>query len=299
VSQPLSQTRLRIRTVLSSIRRRTAARWWYKVGFAMLSICLVGAAKFDSLSEAKAAVRNYARHAGAIFVVTAPDTTVVFGPKQFVTTTNNVQVNFVEAIPADHRTIGLDTTWVLNPSNFIIRLQRVGGSLTTATVTVNGVQVATAADFASATYIERSVFISSFDATTTVPLTVALKGAAGAGLIATVVGTPDASVNIFGPKVYTKTATTPTHFVESFVPPAGTSGPYTMSATASLAGTKATITLNGVQVIKDTDFGTNITNVSKSVTLLPGTNAMLVDVRGTTGKTITLTIADSIRRRRL
>jgi hypothetical protein len=61
-----------------------------------------------------------------------------------------------------------------------------------------------------------------------------------------------------------------------------------ISAVASVAGTKATITLNGVQVIKDVDFGTNVIKVTKTVNVLSGNNMMLVDVRGTTGKTITI-----------
>jgi RHS repeat-associated protein len=297
VSQPLSQTSLRIRAVLSSIRRRTATRWWYKVGFTVLSICLIGAAKFDSLSEARAAIRHYAANARAVLVATAPDTAVFFGPKQFVTVNSSTQINFAESFsvpPLQSGIIPVDTTgspppWAPNPTEYRIRLSRVGGSLTTATVAINGTQVATAADFAGVNFIERAITVHQVDFNTN-SLTISLKGATGAGLIATVVGTPSATLSIFGPKSYVKTATTPTHYVDSFVLSSGTSGPYTMSATASSAGTKATITLNGVQVIKDVDFGSNIVYVAKTVSLLSGNNSLVLDVRGNTNKTITLYI---------
>ena len=105
MGQPLSQTRLRIRALFSSLWQRTAARWWYNVGFTLLSICLIGAAKVDSLSEARAAIRHYATGARSVLLMTAPDTAVYFGPKQFVTTTTNVQVNFVESFSVPDPTI--------------------------------------------------------------------------------------------------------------------------------------------------------------------------------------------------
>jgi RHS repeat-associated protein len=287
---------LRIRAVLSSIRRRTAARWWYKVGFTVLSICLIGAAKFDSLSEASAAIRHYAMRARMASVTTAPDTVIFFGPKQFVTVANNNQINFAESfgVPSLTSCVFNETTgeceWATNWNEYRMRLQRVGGSLTTATVVVNGTQVATVADFGSTTFLERSIRVNQIDYSTN-SFTISLKGAAGAGLIATIVGTPSASYNIFGPTFYTKAATTPTHFVTNVISPLEGSAPYSITAVASVAGTKATITLGGVQVIKDTDFGTNVTVVTKSVNLAYGNVPMVIDVRGNTGTTIMVSVS--------
>jgi len=260
----------------------------------VLSICLIGAAKFDSLSEARAAIRHYAKYARVALFQTAADTTVYYGPKQFVTVKSNNQINFVEsfsvpAIPPVLIDSAGNQVWAPALNRYTMRIQRVGGSLTTATVAVNGTQVATIADFASVSYIERSISPRQIDFFTN-SFTVALKGTVGAGLKITIVGAADATFGVFGPKVYTKTATTPTHFVESFTPPSGASAPYSISAQGSVAGTTATITVNGVQVIKDSDFGNAITYVSKPVTLLSGSNAMLVDVIGSTGTTITLTV---------
>jgi RHS repeat-associated protein len=289
VSQPLSQTSLRIRAVLSSIRRRTAARWWYKVGFTVLSICLIGAAKFDSLSEARAAIRHYATGARFASAVTDPDTAVFFGPKQFVAATSNIEIHFVESFSVPPQTTG-GPGWMPAPNQYTIRIQRVGGSLTTANVSINGTRVATAADFASATYIERPITVSQTDPNTN-SLTVVLKGAVGAGLVVTVVGIPDATFSIFGPNVYAKGATTPTIFLDNFVPPSGASAPFTVSARASVAGTNATITLNGVEVIKATDWPTGVIYVVKTVSVLNGSNSVKVAVRGNTGTTITVTVS--------
>ena len=287
MSQPLSLISLRMRVVVSSIRRRVAVRWWYKVGLAFLSICVLAAAKFDSLSEASGAIRHYALRARTAFVVTAPDTLVVFGPKQFVTVANNSQINFVESFSVPPAAAP-DTAWTPAPTQYTIRLQRVGGSLSTATVAINGTQVATAADFSSATYIERSITVNQGNGNTN-SLTITLKGSPAAGLTAKIVGVPDASFAIFGPKVYSKGVTTPSHYTDNFTLPAGAYAPYSVAARASVAGTKATITINGVQVIKDADFGTNVTYVVKQ-SLLAGSNTMQVDVRGTTNTTITVTV---------
>jgi len=275
--------------LFSSIWQPIAARWWYKVGFTLLSICLIGAAKFDSLSEAKAAIRLYVTSARLAFAVTAPDTAVFFGPKQFVAATSNIEIHFVESFSVPPQTTGAPG-WTPAPNQYTIRLQRVGGSLTTANVSINGIRVASAADFVSATYVERPITVSQTDPNTN-SLTVVLKGAAGAGLVVTVVGVPDATFSIFGPKVYAKGATTPTIFLDNFVPPSGASAPFTVSARASVAGTNATITLNGVEVIKVTDWGTGVTYVVKTVNLLTGSNAVKVAVRGNTGTTITVTVS--------
>ena len=291
MSQPLSQTSLRIRAVLSSIRQRTAARWWYKVGFTVLSICLVGAAKFDSLSEARAAIRHFAPRARSSALTMASDTVFVFGPKQFLTVTSNTQVNYAESFSG----LPVSPMQSMSPSGnlpptqqalYLMRIRHVGGSLTTATVTLNGTQVATAADFTTPTSIERVVTVNTSNANT---LGVTLKGVAGAGLVVTIFSGPTSVFDVFGPKVYQKTATTPTHFVESFPLPAEASVPYTISAYPSANNTKATITLNGVQVIKDTDFS-GTTPVSRAANLVSGNNSMLVDVRGTTGTTVTVEI---------
>jgi RHS repeat-associated protein len=293
VSHPLSQLRLRIRAILSSILRRNPEHRWHKVGFAILSVCLFAGAKFGGLAEANAAIRLAATRAHLALLTASGDTTVYFGPKQFVTVKSNNQINFVEsftvpAIPPVLVDLDGNPVWTPAPNQYTMRIQRVGGSLTTATVAVNGLQIVTIADFATANYIERRINPNQIDFFTN-SFTVALKGAAGAGVTITIVGTPDTSVPVFGPKVYSKGATTPTHSVESFNLGTGLSAPYFMSAQTSLGAT-ATITLNGVQVIKDNDFGTNLQTVSKSVTLLSGTNSMSIDVRGLFSQFITLTV---------
>lgn len=254
-------------------------------------VCLL-AAHFNGI--AGDLVRSMRSRASFLVAGSAPDTLVVLGPKQFVTTKANSSVNFVESFSVPPLSTGSD--WKLNPNAYSIRLTRVPGSgdpasthLTVATVLVNGNQVATAADFVSAVSIERPVSVNSVDFNNN-SVSLTLKGDQGAGLIVTIVGTPNSAFNVFGPKVYTKTATTPTHFVESFALPAEASVPYNISATPSVAGTKATITVNGAQVIKDTDFGTTVAPVSRAVNLVSGNNSMVVDVRGTTGTTITVVV---------
>lgn len=262
------------------------------IGIWAATVSLLAATRFDVLAAVTGATHS-ARGSLAVITGSAPDTLVVFGPKQFVTAKSNNQVNFVESFSVPIWSQLVDTSgtpvWQLNPNQYTVRMRRVGGSLTTATVVLNNVTIATVADFASATYIERSVSLFAFDFNTQ-NLTVTLKGAAAAGLVVTVVGTPSSTFDVFGPKVYTKTATTPTHFVENFSLPADASVPYLISARASVSGTKATVTLNGVQVIKATDFGTSVTFVSRTATLVTGSNSMQVDVTGSTGTTITVEV---------
>ena len=282
----LSQMRLQLRVVGSSIRQLVSGRAWYLTGIPLLALCLFGAARFDSLSEASAAIRLLTTHAKSALMMVDPDTLVVFGPRQFVTVANNSQINFVESFSIPPRPAPADSIPAAN--QYTIRLQRVGGSLSIATVAVNGTQIATAADFSSANYIERQIVVNDGQGNTN-SLTITLKGSAAAGLNATIVGVPDGTFAIFGPTVYSKTSATPTHYTAAFTLPSGASAPYSVSARASVAGTKATITLNGVQVIKDADFGTNITYIIRP-TALSASNSMSVDVRGTTGTTITVSV---------
>ena len=267
--------------LLSRVRSRFR---FIAVGLCVGAVCLLGAARFDVLNVVFAAGRPQPVHTLAA-QGSAPDTIVVFGPKQFVTAKSATQLNFVESFPVPTGTASpTNPTWHPNSTLYTVRLQRVGGSLTTATVTVNGKQIAAVADFASAPYIERIVLLNQA-ANNSNTVSVTLKGAKGAGLIVTVAGTPFSHYAIFGPKNYTKTSATPTRYTETFALPAGATPPYHIAALASASGTKATITFNGVIVIKDADF-TNTTLVVRGVSPVSGSNSLKVDVRGNTGTNV-------------
>jgi RHS repeat-associated protein len=277
VSQLLSQARL----VLSSVKQRLSSRRLYAPGLALLTISLLGAATFGDLSEARGAIRHYAAHARAALFAASGDTVVVFGPKQFMTVKAKTQINFAESFsvpPASNP----------NATEYTIRLQRVGSALSLATVAVNGVQVAVLADFGTATTIERVITVKQTNPNTN-SLTLSLKSnAAGAGIIATIFGTPSTTFDIFGPKSYTRTSTTAI-FLDSFVLPAGAAPPYRIIATPSATTAKAYIYLNGVKVIAGGDFGT-LAPVERTVNLVSGSNSLKIDHRGTVGTSVTIRI---------
>jgi RHS repeat-associated protein len=277
----LSQARSIVRVAFTRCRAHAAVRRSLVAGFCVGSALLLAASPFNVLTAVLAAVRTNHNYLTITAEGSAPDTVVVFGPKQFVTVKAKTQVNFVESF-------SVPVSTPENPTTYTMRLKRVGGVLSTATVMVNGKTVALAADFATATYIERLVTVNSGSGNTNT-LSISLKGDAGAGLIVTIVGTPNSSYSIFGPKAYAKTATTPTHYVDSFVLPTGAAKPYRISAKASVTGTKATITLNGVKVIIDKNF-VGTTPIVRDVNLVSGNNSLVVDVRGTTGTTITVEV---------
>jgi RHS repeat-associated protein len=271
----------------------------YGVWVVLLAVIAVGVTESTGLSEAAAAIRQSATRFGIgsqpVASNSGPDTATYFGPKQFLSTSTKKDANYVESFSVPTHPGPLTDTsgtaqWQLNRPAYTVRITRVGGgTLTTATVALNGNQLATAADFASASYVERSVSLFDYDFNTQ-QLTVALRGTVGAGLVVTIVGVPNSEFQPVLLPIYRKMAATPTHYSDSFSLTAEASAPFRITATASNAGTKATITLNGVQVIKDTDFGTSLTYVSKSVNLLSAGNSIQIDVRGNLNTSIIVQI---------
>ncbi len=166
---------------LTASRKRPSLRTSVATGFSFI-VALVLAAHFNGIAG------GLATRFGASFLVagSAPDTAVFFGPRQFVTTKSNKDENFVESfsVPIQPGPIS-DTAgnplWQVNRNAYTVRLRRVGGSLTTATVKFGGTQIATVADFVSTTYIERPIYIFDGDFNST-QVAVTLKGAIGAGL---------------------------------------------------------------------------------------------------------------------
>jgi len=297
VSHPLSPKPSSLRLVLSSIRLHVSARRLYVSGVAMLIFASLGAAATKGTRPKPPTTGRFDQCRtqpvdSGVFVqsVFPPevDTTVVFGPRQFVTVKNSTQINFAESfsVPASSTP---------NATEYMIRLQRVGGKLTTATVSINGAPVAVTADFASATTIERLITVNQTNPNTN-SVTLSLKGDAGAGIRVTIFGFPNSSFDVFGPKPYTMMSLSPTCYEESFLVPADAAPPYRIIATASASGTKANIYLNDVKVLAVSDFGTTAP-IMRTVGLVSGSNTIRVQITGTAGTTITLrlTAKDTIK----
>jgi hypothetical protein len=280
------------------MKHGVSGRRLYAPGLALLTFALLGASTRNKPVELRTArrfdqcrVQIPAENLGAGTQSFSPpevDTTAVFGPRQFVTVKNSTLINFAESfsVPASSTP---------NATEYMIRLSRVGGKLTTATVAINGAQVAVTADFASATTIERLITVNQTNPNTN-SLTLTLKGDAGAGIVVTILGFPNSSFDVFGPKPYAMGTLSPTCYEDSLVLPADAAPPYRIFATASASGTKANIYVNDVKVLSVSDFGTTAP-VMRTVGLASGTNTLRIEITGTAGTTMTLrlTAKDTVK----
>ena len=204
------------------------------------------------------------------------DTVVIYGPHVFSTPTGSstISVETFTATPTAGR-------------RYSVIMQRGSGSLTTATVLFNGLQIASATDFATTTPVSKVVNLLTSDT-----IKVTLAGAAGATLNVQVISDPDPNYAIYGTRRFVKQGGGTTS--EQFTRPATATAPFYLSVINGPGGTtratSGSIKLDNVDQATPSDFSNNVAGFVKPITLSAGTHTISVGLQGTNGATIDVRI---------
>src|SRR6266568_2018178 len=197
----------------------------------------------------------------APLAVATGDTQVVYGPTRFDTPTGSLTLHVerfaLAVVPGRRYTLRVD-------NGAADGSHRVSGG----SVILNGSQILSTADLGSgASGWSRVVQPLSEDT-----IVVGVQGTAGAYVTASLLSTPDASFLVFGPERFVRSGSTPVTETRQFSISATASGPYRMSIVNGNAnGTQrissATILVNGVSVVTQSDLNQHVGGLMKEVTL--------------------------------
>jgi RHS repeat-associated protein len=254
----------------STPRRITPAR----VLSVIAALATIGAAAQWSLSEARSAPPPPPPPA-------VGDTTVLDGPRTF-TTASGSQVVYVEQI----------VTQIAPGTRYLLRVQNGGGSAaaTGGSVKLNGSTIVSSTELAAgaATYT-RDVQLNGTDT-----LSVVISGVGGSTVRTTLLSTADPTVTVFGPKTYVRPSGQSPVVTDNFTVPAGVGAPYTMyvqngTSSGGSRATSASVTLNGTELLTQSNFSNAVGSMVRSVTLT-SSNTISVQVESTPGNQITVRI---------
>lgn len=254
--------------------RRVTVMWW-------AIACVIAFVALLSFGPGRAWAREGLRSvlASRIAMKTmAPgDTIVVYGPHVFSTPSGSstLSTEVFTATPTAGR-------------RYSVIMQRGSGSLTTATVLFNGLQIASATDFSSTNPVSKVVNLISSDT-----IKVTLAGAAGATLTVQVISDPDPNYSIYGIRRFVKQGGGSTS--EQFTRSASATAPFYLSVVNGPDGTNratsGSIKIDNVDQVTPSDFSNNVAGFVKPVTLSAGTHTISVGLQGSNGSTIDLRIS--------
>lgn len=188
------------------------------------------------------------------------DTTVVYGPKRFAT-------------PTGSATLGIERfTLVVQPNQeYVLRVDNGAsdGTLRASSMSVdlNGRTVMTLADLGGARTGKKIIQALAEDT-----LRVTVQGSAGSYVDVSVLQTADPTFAVFGPHLFVRNAGSPTTETFTFSVPAAGASPFSMcvingNPDGTLRASSATILLNGVQILDQSELNQQIAGLRKQVTL--------------------------------
>src|SRR6266700_2280599 len=217
----------------------------------------------------------------APLAVATGDTQVVYGPTRFDTPTGSLTLHVerfaLAVVPGRRYTLRVD-------NGATDGSHRVSGG----SVILNGSQILSSADLGSgASGWSRVVQPLSEDT-----IVVAVQGTAGAYVTASLLSTPDASFLVFGPERFIRSGSTPVTETRQFSISATAAAPYRMcivngNANGTQRISSATILVNGVSVVTQSELNQHVGGLMKEVTL-QRQNTITITLNATPGSFIDL-----------
>src|SRR6266700_3779145 len=217
----------------------------------------------------------------APLAVATGDTQVVYGPTRFDTPTGSLTLHVerfaLAVVPGRRYTLRVD-------NGATDGSHRVSGG----SVILNGSQSLASADLGSgASGWSRVVQPLSEDT-----IVVAVQGTAGAYVTASLLSTPDASFLVFGPERFIRSGSTPVTETRQFSISATAAAPYRMcilngNANGTQRISSATISVNGVSVVTQSELNQHVGGLMKEVTLQRD-NTINITLNATPGSFIDL-----------
>ena len=189
----------------------------------------------------------------------APDSTPLFGPKQF-------------NAPSSGSTIYTERFLAVAGSGYMLKVENGApngtGRVSTGTIRLNSTAILTPSDFAGApALLTRFVQLAASDT-----LKVELSAGAGQFVTVSVLASPNPRHPVHGPTLVTVVQGNQVTVNDNFSLPAGAAGPFRVHVVNGPAGTtrasNATVTLNGTDILTQTDINANIAAVERAATLL-------------------------------
>jgi hypothetical protein len=201
------------------------------------------------------------------------DTLATYGPRVFTRTGDTVSAYM------DDFTAAVDTSrrYVLVVANGAPDGTK---RVTQCIVSLNAATVVDEQQLTSAT----PAFSTTVDLVTNNHLDLVLQGPLGSFVTVGVVAVPSGEFRVFGPETFPRASTAPQTVTRSFDAPADGCAPFTLRLVNGdgLGGarvTSAKVWLNGTQVLKPTDFGSEVATLRRQVSLLAH-NTLEVRVAG-------------------
>src|SRR6266487_2897927 len=217
----------------------------------------------------------------APLAVATGDTQVVYGPTRFDTPTGSLTLHVerfaLAVVPGRRYTLRVD-------NGATDGSHRVSGG----SVILNGSQILSSADLGSgASGWSRVVQPLSEDT-----IVVAVQGTAGAYVTASLLSTPDASFLVFGPERFIRSGSAPVTETRHFTTSATAAAPYRMcivngNANGTQRISSATIMVNGVSVVTQSELNQHVGGLMKEVTL-QRQNTITITLNATPGSFIDL-----------
>src|SRR6266496_4134155 len=217
----------------------------------------------------------------APLAVATGDTQVVYGPTRFDTPTGSLTLHVerfaLAVVPGRRYTLRVD-------NGAADGSHRVSGG----SVILNGSQILSTTDLGSgASGWSRVVQPLSEDT-----IVVAVQGTAGAYVTASLLSTPDASFLVFGPERFIRSGSTPVTETRQFSISATAAAPYRMcivngNANGTQRISSATISVNGVSVVTQSELNQHVGGLMKEVTLQRD-NTINITLNATPGSFIDL-----------
>ncbi|MEO7181305.1 MAG: RHS repeat-associated core domain-containing protein [Gemmatimonadaceae bacterium] len=247
---------------------------------------------WSGLSRLIRAAAGRSERAAAQIAAAPGDTVVLFGPKVFAlgaaTSATFVEKFTVATLPPNTTTPAA--------SGYLLRATNGAGSasaITGGTIALNGAVVVTASQLAALSAgasLDIPVQLAPSDT-----IVAALTGPAGASMSVSVLAAPDPTFLVFGAKQYERATGAPVTITERFTVPAGGVAPsYLCVRNGELDGTRrnsaATVRLNGVDVVTQSELNQQVAGFSKRVTYLPAgqLNVLEVQLQGAPGSRLTM-----------
>src|SRR6266568_6041065 len=217
----------------------------------------------------------------APLAVATGDTQVVYGPTRFDTPTGSLTLHVerfaLAVVPGRRYTLRVD-------NGAADGSHRVSGG----SVILNGSQILSTADLGSgASGWSRVVQPLSEDT-----IVVGVQGTAGAYVTASLLSTPDASFLVFGPERFIRSGSAPVTETRHFTTSATAAAPYRMcivngNANGTQRISSATIMVNGVSVVTQSELNQHVGGLMKEVTL-QRQNTITITLNATPGGFIDL-----------
>jgi RHS repeat-associated protein len=221
--------------------------------------------------NATAAAPPAAAHA---MMFAAGDTTIIWGPAHLVAPASGGGNNYVQAFTVSNPVPG--RAYVVS----IVNGTQGAGRVTNATVTLNGVSVFTAADFASGpAALSKAVELMTADT-----MVVLVTGPANSAFDISVISLPDPTYMFFGPRYDSLLASGTKGDTQTVTKPTAAAAPFALHVLNGLpdgtrTGTSMAVSVNGTTVVT---LGTKNAGAIVPVTL-NSTNTIIATLTGSTG----------------